>query len=218
MEKGMELKGGESSNANIPQVQLFVTGYDNSLPEDDIKSAVIKHFSSCGKVTDVMILGKLRTGALHNSGSFVYICRQGAVEKAKKLNGGGCECDLFRGLRCPKRAEEAKMAEEAKNEEAKEPNEEVDEEESLGEGARMTVTGYDTSLPNDVIKSALIKHFSPCGEIIHASVPGDSQTKIALVYIRGEGAAEKAVKLNGGCECDVEESCFTPPKANMTTE
>ncbi|VVB08873.1 unnamed protein product [Arabis nemorensis] len=76
------------------------------------------------------------------------------------------------------------------------------------EERKMTVTGYDTSLSKDVVKSALIKHFSSCGEITDTTVPGDFQTgglyEISLVFICGKGVVEKAQKLNGGCECDVE--------------
>ncbi|VVB08275.1 unnamed protein product [Arabis nemorensis] len=35
--------------------ELFASGYDTLLPEDDIKSALIKHFSSCGEITNLHI-------------------------------------------------------------------------------------------------------------------------------------------------------------------
>ncbi|VVB14060.1 unnamed protein product [Arabis nemorensis] len=110
------------------------------------------------------------------------------------------------------------------------------------EKRKMTVTGYDASLPKGGSQTGW--SLQVCGFFLQLVTSTD--LKRALVYIRGEGAAEKAVKLNGGCECDEEEckigvdkvmpsdrnpnrvllncgglnlpACFTPPNANMTTE
>ncbi|CAH2073343.1 unnamed protein product, partial [Thlaspi arvense] len=35
---------------------ISVTGYDASLPAEDVKSALRKHFSTCGHITDVFVL------------------------------------------------------------------------------------------------------------------------------------------------------------------
>ncbi|CAG7878994.1 unnamed protein product [Brassica rapa] len=39
---------------------VSVRGYDNSLPSNDIKSALTKHFASCGEITDVFVLKRRR--------------------------------------------------------------------------------------------------------------------------------------------------------------
>lgn len=38
---------------------ISVTGYDLSLPQDDLKSALRKHFASCGEITDILVLYRL---------------------------------------------------------------------------------------------------------------------------------------------------------------
>ncbi|CAH2067031.1 unnamed protein product [Thlaspi arvense] len=68
---------------------IKVTGYDASLPADDIKTALSKHFSSCGEIEKVTIGG-------HPSScrAIVYITGEGAQEKALALSGsdmGGCK-------------------------------------------------------------------------------------------------------------------------------
>ncbi|VVB13492.1 unnamed protein product [Arabis nemorensis] len=66
---------------------------------------------------------------------------------------------------------------------------------------RLIVTGYDTCLPKDVVRTALVEHFSSCGEIVQLSV----LEKTCLVFIRGPDAVEKAMELNnGGCKCHVQ--------------
>lgn len=76
---------------------IEVTGYDTSLPEDDIKSALTNHFSSCGEIEDLTIRAPTLASS-SNSGCeyymFIYILGEGAEEKALQLNGsdmGGCK-------------------------------------------------------------------------------------------------------------------------------
>ncbi|XP_023643895.1 uncharacterized protein LOC17894334 [Capsella rubella] len=45
------------------QPTLLVKGFDESLPRDEIKTALWKHFSTCGKVTDVHVPINFKTGA-----------------------------------------------------------------------------------------------------------------------------------------------------------
>ncbi|VVB07933.1 unnamed protein product [Arabis nemorensis] len=68
---------------------------------------------------------------------------------------------------------------------------------------KLFVTGYDTCLPKDAVKKALLEHFSSCGEVTHLIGPLTGvPKKTCLVFIRGP---EKAVELNnGGCKCHVE--------------
>ncbi|CAH2069978.1 unnamed protein product [Thlaspi arvense] len=75
--------------------------------------------------------------------------------------------------------------------------------ESSGMISRIYVQGYDTWLhPHDLVIS-MRKHFASCGDVIHVYIPGCFSTaprelnRFALVYLRGEGAEEKALKLSG---------------------
>ncbi|CAA7052009.1 unnamed protein product [Microthlaspi erraticum] len=67
----------------------------------------------------------------------------------------------------------------------------------------MYVEGYDTSQSGYDLVMSMEKHFGSCGEVLHVYIPGYCEGKIpnrfALMYLRGEGAEEKASKLNGSC-------------------
>ncbi|ESQ42421.1 hypothetical protein EUTSA_v10015284mg, partial [Eutrema salsugineum] len=53
----------ESQDSKAPnKAVLFVKGFDNSLDRDDIKSALIKHFGSCGEITWVFVPFECATG------------------------------------------------------------------------------------------------------------------------------------------------------------
>ncbi|WZY80169.1 hypothetical protein YC2023_026553 [Brassica napus] len=63
---------------------VSVRGYDNSLPSNDIKSALTKHFASCGEITDVFVLKRR---------AIIYFFGWHAISKAVELSGsnvGGC--------------------------------------------------------------------------------------------------------------------------------
>ncbi|CAH2074465.1 unnamed protein product [Thlaspi arvense] len=62
--------------------------------------------------------------------------------------------------------------------------------------SRIYVEGYDTSLSGYAFVEAMREHLASCGEVIHVHIPGQD-TVFALVYLRGEGAEEKALKLSG---------------------
>uniref|UniRef100_A0A1J3D3W4 Nucleolin 1 n=1 Tax=Noccaea caerulescens TaxID=107243 RepID=A0A1J3D3W4_NOCCA len=66
---------------------------------------------------------------------------------------------------------------------------------------RISVEGYDTRLPEEDIKKALVDLFESCGEIIRVTVPIDPRTRLverrAFIILRGDGAEEKALQLDG---------------------
>ncbi|XP_010423843.1 PREDICTED: nucleolin 2-like [Camelina sativa] len=67
---------------------------------------------------------------------------------------------------------------------------------------RVVVTGYDTGLPRDVVKSALRKHFASCGEITDVYIPknytkDNTLSKCGYIIFLGEGAVDKALQLKG---------------------
>ncbi|CAA7028775.1 unnamed protein product [Microthlaspi erraticum] len=67
--------------------------------------------------------------------------------------------------------------------------------------SRMYVEGYDTSLSGHDFVKSITKHFESCGEVMNVYIPGYFQgrnlNRFSLMYIRGEGAEEKALKLSG---------------------
>ncbi|XP_024012529.1 nucleolin 2-like [Eutrema salsugineum] len=57
---------------------IFVNGFDPYLPRDDIKSALVKHFGSCGDITCVFV---------PRGSGYAYIDLENNVDKALELNG-----------------------------------------------------------------------------------------------------------------------------------
>ncbi|KFK25388.1 hypothetical protein AALP_AA8G107600 [Arabis alpina] len=55
---------GYKPTTPIPAGVIDVTGSDLSLSEDDIERALIKHFSSCGKILEVILLEWQKLGLL----------------------------------------------------------------------------------------------------------------------------------------------------------
>ncbi|KAJ4882117.1 26S proteasome non-ATPase regulatory subunit 7-like [Raphanus sativus] len=67
---------------------------------------------------------------------------------------------------------------------------------------RISVSGYDTSLDTRVLVDHLVKHFESCGSVKNVQVPRHPVTNAitggcTTVILHGEGAAEKALALNG---------------------
>ncbi|CAA7028960.1 unnamed protein product [Microthlaspi erraticum] len=71
--------------------------------------------------------------------------------------------------------------------------------------SRIYVEGYDTWLSGYELAISMKKHFASCGHVIHVHIPGYSRgssltsgvSRFALIYIRGEGAQDKALELSG---------------------
>ncbi|KAJ4894495.1 RNA-binding (RRM/RBD/RNP motifs) family protein [Raphanus sativus] len=63
---------------------IRVTGYDPSLPQEDLKSALFKHFAACGEITDIFV---------RDSYTLVHLYGLGSLQRAAKLHqtdiGGG---------------------------------------------------------------------------------------------------------------------------------
>ncbi|KAF8118750.1 hypothetical protein N665_0002s0063 [Sinapis alba] len=67
---------------------------------------------------------------------------------------------------------------------------------------RISVEGYDLSLNPVDLDISLVKHFESCGAVDDVEVPINPETnaicgRFTTVVLRGEGAAEKALALNG---------------------
>ncbi|ESQ52887.1 hypothetical protein EUTSA_v10017937mg, partial [Eutrema salsugineum] len=93
VEEGAEDKALELNGSDILKhtPDMKVTVYGNGLSEDGIKSALRKHFSSCGEVRTHAILGDDEDGSSSRS-AFISIIGEGerggdgAVEEARKLS------------------------------------------------------------------------------------------------------------------------------------
>lgn len=170
-----------------PRAIISVEGYDTCLPEEDIKSELTNHFNSCGEVFNVIVRKDPDSPNLDRR-ALVILLGDGAEEKALELNGtdiGGWNALV-----------------------KVEPEEEEDEEAELYESSLadelyndrrfwfgVTVRGYNTLLPADEVESALIKHFSSCGEITHVFVSTlDKKTNIYFCQQEGEA---RALDLDG---------------------
>ncbi|CAN6936013.1 unnamed protein product [Brassica oleracea] len=170
-----------------PRAIISVEGYDTCLPEEDIKRELTNHFNSCGEVFNVIVRKDPHSPNLDRR-ALVILLGDGAEEKALELNGtdiGGWNALVN-----------------------VEPEEEEDEEAELYESSLadelyndrrfwfgVTVRGYNTFLPADEVESALIKHFSSCGEITHVFVSTlDKKTNIYFYQQEGEA---RALDLDG---------------------
>ncbi|CAA7052008.1 unnamed protein product [Microthlaspi erraticum] len=71
----------------------------------------------------------------------------------------------------------------------------------------MYVEGYDTSQSGYDLVTSMKEHFGSCGDVLHVYIPGYGYgyarpkilNRFTLMYVRGEGAEEKASILNGSC-------------------
>ncbi|KAJ0235266.1 hypothetical protein HA466_0268570 [Hirschfeldia incana] len=150
--------------------RIFVDGYDTNLPQDDVERALRNLFSSCGEITDICIRESFDDGLC--SSAIIYIRGEDeyVVDKALQLNGsdaGGWKA-IVDDYPFPKYA---------------------------GRHITVYVTGYDSTLSEIDLESALRKHFSSCGETGRVAI--SKKDYYAEVRIYGEDAQDKAVELNG---------------------
>ncbi|CAA7051545.1 unnamed protein product [Microthlaspi erraticum] len=192
--RGMPVISGFTYNAELkrifasikPQVRFCVKGYDTSLPDDDIKKALISHFNSCGEIYTLVISRDLVTVTddVDKSCAFMVLRGEGAEEKALALNGsdlGGWNVSVVKVEEKQKTLEEVEAFHAVY----------YDKNRRFG----ISVTGFDTSLPEDDLKTALRQEFASCGEILHVYIPtGDG---VAYVYFSEEEAIARALELYG---------------------
>ncbi|CAL9224586.1 unnamed protein product [Arabidopsis halleri] len=195
--KGFESKGSDASD--IPKDRrIRVEGYDTSLYEYDLKLALKKHFSSCGNISHIYVPRNFQKGIL-KSFALVEFSTEGAVEKALKLSGSAVEG----GWRVF--AKETPFTRDYID-----PGWAHVSFKHFSSVRKLVVSGYDTWLPEIDLQIGLSKHFSSCGEVIVFFY------RKAIISIREEGAAEKALALSGrdvgGWNITVE--CVTPSAAS----
>ncbi|KAF2582147.1 hypothetical protein F2Q70_00007195 [Brassica cretica] len=186
-------------------VKISVEGYDTSIPAVDIGNALTSRFSSCGRICYLDIPRDPITNVVNSKCSFFQLCGEGAEEKALALDGtdmGGWNV-IVKVL----------------------PHDDL--EFTTDQLAAMSIShfkktssqgvssrGYELSLSEADVKSALTKHFASCGEITDVFV----LKRRAIIYFFGWHAISKAVELSGsnvgGCELVVK-ALRVPRDVNM---
>ncbi|KAF3582336.1 hypothetical protein DY000_02029067 [Brassica cretica] len=76
-------KDAEGNNEHT----IFVTGFDSSGSRDEIRSALAKHFSSCGELRRVFVPVECETGVSRGYAFINLKKRGGEIEAALSLNG-----------------------------------------------------------------------------------------------------------------------------------
>ncbi|CAA7044277.1 unnamed protein product [Microthlaspi erraticum] len=203
--KQPEAGGRSSSPDRVWAPSYSAKGFDATVPECctvlkhvfHLESKLRNHFSSCGKVKSVCIPHAYYSSTI-KSHAYIDIWGKGSEEKALQLSGSemdGHKLVVTLPLRPMTRARRRAL-----------------KQERSSRSESMIVWGYDTSLPRKIIKRALGKHFSSCGEVLEVDLrPNQAYPKDrnhAYVSIYGEGAKEKALQLGGrvmgGFELEVE--------------
>ncbi|KAG7580344.1 RNA-binding domain superfamily [Arabidopsis suecica] len=132
--------------------------------------------------------------------AFVDFATEGAVEKALKLSGSAVEG----GWR-------VFVKESPFNGDYIDPGWADVSFKHFSSERELIVSGYDSSLPEIDLQIGLSKHFSSCGEVTGVTILPTCRK--ATIFIREEGAAEKALELSGrdmgGWNITVE--CVMPP-------
>ncbi|CAH8350980.1 unnamed protein product [Eruca vesicaria subsp. sativa] len=155
--------------------RIFVEGYDTNLPQDDVERALRKLFSSCGEITDISIRDTSEDDTSEDglcSAAIIYLIGEDefVVDKAMQLSGS--EVEGWKAIVTP-----------------------YPFARSAGRLIMVYVTGYDTSLSEIDLESALREHFSSCGKI--GTITISKKHSYAEVLISGEDAQDKAMELNG---------------------
>uniref|UniRef100_A0A1J3JT93 Nucleolin 1 n=1 Tax=Noccaea caerulescens TaxID=107243 RepID=A0A1J3JT93_NOCCA len=200
--KGLELN---DCDADIPKsssiVRIVVEGYDTFLAAYDVNLGLREHFASCGEVIHVHFPGydASRTPVLSRF-ALVYIRGEGAIEKALKLSGSDMGGRKVIAKAYPLQAKQ--LDPEFASILAASRDQDNRQQRTMG------VTGFDTTLPRDVVASTLRKHFSKCGTVQPVRVFHDHDLRKtllrskALITVDGEDTLEKVLLQLGGCDVD----------------
>ncbi|CAN7004893.1 unnamed protein product, partial [Brassica rapa subsp. trilocularis] len=152
---------------------IGVEGYDTSLEPIDLYRALESLFKTCGEVHNMEIRRDRVTKALQKS-CIVILRGEGAGDKALQLNGSDIGGRKIVVTSLPP---------------------------GLDLSTGIGVEGYSTSLkPIDLFR-ALESLFKICGEVHNIQIRRDPVTnalqRSCIVILRGEGAGDKALQLNG---------------------
>ncbi|CAH8364714.1 unnamed protein product [Eruca vesicaria subsp. sativa] len=171
------------------KVRIGVEGYNmSSLHTLDLVRSLAKLFESCGEVLAVQVPRDLQTNAINGRCTLVVLRGEGAQEKALALDGTDMGGWILSVTVLPSELSELSSSSGLSTAELA-VRQVAHFERKSSEG--ISVTGYDHSLPGDVVKSDLTNRFSSCGKITDVFVLNSR----ALIYFFGIGAVHKALRL-----------------------
>uniref|UniRef100_A0A1J3J3K7 Nucleolin 2 n=1 Tax=Noccaea caerulescens TaxID=107243 RepID=A0A1J3J3K7_NOCCA len=196
-DKGLVMRNLDP-RSSISIKRICVEGYDTSRPAEDVYPALRKHFSLPGEMVHVFIpfAKDVKIGHI-NRFAFIYVMGEGAEEKVLKLSGSDMGGRTVVAKPYPNHETylDHELAPIQASPSIMKPAE------FRCSISRIAVEGYDTTLPASDVSFALREHFSSCGEIVHVYVPIDFRIRLlgrfAFIFVRGEGAEEKALGLGG---------------------
>ncbi|CAN7018488.1 unnamed protein product [Brassica oleracea var. botrytis] len=167
-------------------VRISVEGFSHGRPTDEIKSELINHFKSCGDLISV----EVPTDPILESRAFVNYHGHLAKERALQLNGS--DIGNWKALvKFAPREEDLDYQVSLRYHRSLYSDLANDERFWYG----IAVLGYDTSLPEDQVKSILTEHFSSCGVITHVYVC--TPDECTNIYFSKKEDEASAMDLNG---------------------
>ncbi|CAF1864641.1 unnamed protein product [Brassica napus] len=168
------------------RVRISVEGFSHGRPTDEIKSELINHFKSCGDLISV----EVPTDPILESRAFVNYHGHLAKERALQLNGS--DIGNWKALvKFAPREEDLDYQVSLRYHRSLYSDLANDERFWYG----IAVLGYDTSLPEDQVKSILTEHFSSCGVITHVYVC--TPDECTNIYFSKKEDEASAMDLNG---------------------
>ncbi|KAG2285874.1 hypothetical protein Bca52824_045478 [Brassica carinata] len=176
----------EKFNYISSRVRISVEGFSHGRPTDEIKSELINHFKSCGDLISV----EVPTDPILESRAFVNYHGHLAKERALQLNGS--DIGNWKALvKFAPREEDLDYQVSLRYHRSLYSDLANDERFWYG----IAVLGYDTSLPEDQVKSILTEHFSSCGVITHVYVC--TPDECTNIYFSKKEDEASAMDLNG---------------------
>ncbi|XP_013623813.1 PREDICTED: uncharacterized protein LOC106329692 [Brassica oleracea var. oleracea] len=185
------------------KVRIGVEGYNiSSLQTLDLVRSLSRLFESCGEILDVVVPRDLRTNAIScSSGCTIVVLRgEGAEEKALALNGTDMGGWILSARFLPPELSKLSSG--------------LSTAELAARSRGISVTGYDPSLPGDVVKTDLTNRFSSCGKITDVFVLNSQ----ALIYLFGIGAVDKALSLCRRGDSVLRAKALPKPKRKINHE
>ncbi|KFK25386.1 hypothetical protein AALP_AA8G107300 [Arabis alpina] len=231
--QSLELNDSEAATLKS---RICVEGYATSLPYDDVKSALMKLFSSCGDITNICLPRYVDPVAINRMSVSGYdtllpnddiksvlmkhfsscgVVHQVRYRTSKSLVYIRGEKDLTDkaqklsgGCGCDD-VEGCKIVVDNLLKTAR-----VEDIKGPPGNPRIDVRGFDLSLPQKEIEEAVVNHFSSCGKITEAKLAKQhaSESRVRVV-IQGDGAVEKALKRSEyecvvlGCKLSAKKNC-----------
>ncbi|KAL0723003.1 hypothetical protein Bca4012_037602 [Brassica carinata] len=190
---GVEMADTEQKQPKTPSTPatggsktLFVANLSFNVERSDVEN----FFKDAGEVVDVRFATNKEDGSFRGFGHVEFATAEQA-QKALELHGTSM---LGRDIRLD-------VAQERGERPAYTPQSGAggNFRSGGGGGQSIFVKGFDSSLPEEDIKSKLSEHFASCGEITRVSVPCDRESGASkgIAFLDFKEGADKALDLNG---------------------